>query len=245
MDFYIWQKLRQPFALPADIAIPHKCKWEMFAFNSLGCLLCSRVHTCTFGNCQDTYEVGDGTVCALSGVVINRYNFQVNEWDHNYPTYAVKSCAAVRNKPERNIELMVNKAISELVQTTPETASRTKLCNMLTKQVCTTIAFFSSEMGMKIKSVDFRNLSIGMLYLMKTGVRLNGLDILPAINQLHDILPPESQLQRRYNFRCKYITDVENKMKLLLRDINTKQLEKVCWNLSISFQQQNKRQKRD
>jgi len=67
----------------------------------------------------------------------------------------------------------------------------------------------------------YKNFTFGMLYLMKSGIQLHGVHILPTVMALQNLLPPESQLQRRFNFKCKNITDVENKINLLLHWIFT------------------------
>ena len=225
----VWRMLRRPFALPQEIDIPHTCQWESFAFSKLGCTLCGKIHCCDDGRCENTFQCSDGTVCALSGIVVNKYNFQINEWDTNYPSYAVKRGLSTRSKTDKNCELLVQNAIAEVLQHCEHTPDFVQLCDFLSKQVCKTIAFFATEMGMKIKMVDYKNFTFGMLYLMKNGVQLHGVHVLPVVHALRNLLPPESQLQRRFNFKCKNITDVENKIKLLLREINAKQLQCACW----------------
>jgi len=134
----------------------------------------------------------------------------------------------------------VQKAIVELLQHCENTPDFASLCKYLNKQVCTTIAFLSTEMGMKLKMMDYKNFTFGMLYLMKSGIQLHGVHILPTVMELQHLLPPESQLQRRFNFKCKNITDVENKIKLLLRDISAKQLQSACWNMTLHAEREDK-----
>ena len=226
--------LRRPFALPNDVQIKHKCKWERFAFDKLGCVLCAAKHECAAGKCSQTYECEDGTICQLSGVVINKYNFQMHEWDNNYPSYAMRRNLNLRNKTDRNTDGIIYNTVQEILCQCDDSVmthgENSNLLKQLSQQICTTVAFFSTEMCMKIKSLDYRNLAIGMLYLMKHGISMHGVNILPKVPILMEILPAESQLHRRFNFKCKNITDVENKIKLFLRDISIVQLEKICWN---------------
>ena len=151
MDERIWCLLRRPFALPQNIDISHTCRWEAFTFSKFGCTLCGKIHSCDDGRCETTVQCNYGTVCALSGIVVNKYNFQVNEWDTNYPSYAVKRGLSTRCKTDKNQDLIVQKAISELLQNCENTPDFCLLCEYLGKQVCTTIAFLSTEMGLKLK----------------------------------------------------------------------------------------------
>lgn len=236
MDYRVWKLLRQPFALPTDVPVKHDCKWERFAFDKLGCVLCAAIHECGAGKCTQTSESEDGIVCELSGIVIHKYNFQIHEWDNNYPSYAMRRNFNTRNNTDQSTHCVIRDTVKEILQQCNDNASdntNPNLLNELSAQIGTTIAFFSTEMGMKIKSLDYRNLSIGMLYLMKHGISMHGVHILPRMSILQKILPPESQLHRRFNFKCKNITDVENKIKLYLRDINIAQLEKICWNTNL------------
>ena len=237
MDVKIWSMLRRPFALPQDIEISHTCRWESVTFSKFGCTLCGKIHCCDDGKCKHTIQCNYGRVCSLSGVVVDKYNFQVNEWDTNYPSYAVRRGPSTRCKADKNHDIIVQKAIAELLQHCERTPDFDRLCEYLNKQVCTTIAFLSTDMGMKLKMVDYKNFTFGMLYLMKSGIQLHGVHILPVVMALHNLLPPESQLQRRFNFKCKNITDVENKIKLLLRDISAKQLQSACWNMTLHAEQ--------
>ena len=237
MDEKIWSLLRRPFALPQNVDISHTCRWEAFTFSKYGCTLCGKIHSCDDGRCEETVQCNYGTVCALSGIVVNTCNFEVNEWDTNYPSYAVKRGLSTRCKTDKNQDLVVQKAILELLQHCENMPDFGSLCEYLNKQVCTTIAFLSTEMGMKLKMMDYKNFTFGMLYLMKSGIQLHGVHILPTVVALQTLLPPESQLQRRFNFKCKNITDVENKIKLLLRDMSAKQLQSACWNMTTHSEQ--------
>jgi hypothetical protein len=233
INYEVWKKLRRPFVLPTDVPMPHTCKWERFAFDKLGCVLCAAIHDCAAGKCTQTHEAEDGTICLLSGVVINRYNFQMHEWDNNYPSFAMRRNQCTRSKVDLNTDCIVHDTVNDLL-VQKNTGNKTHhLVNLLSRQICTTIAFFATEMQMKIKILDYRNWTIGILYLMKNGISMHGVHVLPKISALQTLLPPESQLHRQYNFKCKNITDVENKMKLYLRDINVAQLQKFCWNTNL------------
>ena len=83
------------------------------------------------------------------------------------------------------------------------------------------------KLHMKIKQAEIRNISIGLLYLMKTGIRVHNVCVLPCIEEFHHMLPPESTLIKNHNFKPKHITDVENKFKFFFRDVNMSEFGKL------------------
>lgn len=71
-----------------------------------------------------------------------------------------------------------------------------------------------------IGKVKQPGLIIGILYLLKNGVTYRGVIILPKIRGLEYILPMESHLACYFGIRCKTITEVENIVKLFVRNSN-------------------------
>lgn len=49
----------------------------------------------------------------------------------------------------------------------------------------------------------------GLLYLMRSGITIHEICVLPAISALHHMLPNESNLLKHHRFRSKFITDTE------------------------------------
>lgn len=70
---------------------------------------------------------------------------------------------------------------------------------------------------MPLKFSDTLHIAAGTLYLMRSGVHVHGLCILPRHAQLQHMLPPESSLDVHYSVRTKSITDAENLIKRSLR----------------------------
>ena len=68
-----------------------------------------------------------------------------------------------------------------------------------------------------MKSGDLRNTIFGLVYLLKTGIYVGCVAIVPRVPELEQFLPHEGQLARYFDFRAKYITDVENKCKFAFR----------------------------
>ena len=68
-----------------------------------------------------------------------------------------------------------------------------------------------------LKNSDVRAFVFGMLYLMCRGVVMNGVEILPRVEELRSVVPSENNVGQFLNFRSKSITETENKFKFLFR----------------------------
>jgi len=64
-----------------------------------------------------------------------------------------------------------------------------------------------------------RSISIGLVYLMRTGLFIHGTIILEAIPELHNILPPESALEELTGLKPKLVTETENIVKHIIRTL--------------------------
>jgi hypothetical protein len=64
-----------------------------------------------------------------------------------------------------------------------------------------------------------RSISIGLVYLMRTGLFIHGMIILEAIPELHNILPPESALEELTGLKPKLVTETENIVKHIIRTL--------------------------
>ena len=75
----------------------------------------------------------------------------------------------------------------------------------------------SSNLRLNLKCGDLRNTIFGLVFLLKQGVYAGCMPIVLRIADLDRFLPNEGQLFRFFNFRAKYITDIENKYKFAYR----------------------------
>jgi hypothetical protein len=78
-----------------------------------------------------------------------------------------------------------------------------------------------------LRGLDTRTLVFGMLYLMRTGICAHSLCLLPTQSQLVLLLPNESYLAKIFGFKAKHITEVENRLKFLLRSCTSAEIEKM------------------
>lgn len=60
-------------------------------------------------------------------------------------------------------------------------------------------------------------LIVGLLYLMRSGLSIFDMGILPKIDMLKSLLPIENNLMQFFQIKCKFITETENVVKLQLR----------------------------
>jgi hypothetical protein len=68
---------------------------------------------------------------------------------------------------------------------------------------------------------------IGLLYLMRSGLVLHGVTVLPSHPELTWLLPLESYLFPCFQIRCKTITEVENLVKINVRLLSGQQLQRL------------------
>lgn len=116
MDYMLklWQQLRQPFILPICSVGHHTCDWEKIDLDLFACKLCSNVHACRDLACSDVVETNDGTVCALSGVVIREKKYDENEYQDTIdftdlkPSYRQYDEEAVGDQIEFTINNILN-----------------------------------------------------------------------------------------------------------------------------------------
>lgn len=75
-----------------------------------------------------------------------------------------------------------------------------------------------------ITETRLQNVTVGLLYLLRTGIIVHDIVVLPQLRILNDILPMESHLGTFFGVRAKCITETENVVKIILRNISKQQL---------------------
>jgi hypothetical protein len=61
---------------------------------------------------------------------------------------------------------------------------------------------------------------VGMLYMMRSGVTIDNITVLPRLPQLKRLLPLEQHLQTFFNIRSKVVTEAENVIKYNMRGVH-------------------------
>ena len=241
--YSVWYALRRPFAVPATERNTHKCVWEMFAAGNAGCLICAKHHRCSIDVCDDVEKASDGTFCRITGMCIKAQNLEINEFEDVYPTYMKQSFVCI---PTENTNTILHDRVNEyltnflrlsyVVAQMDLVASldREEFCKMLSSSIYSLMCICKSKLNMKIKYSEVCSVTIGLLYMMRTGIRAHNICVLPCIPVLCKVLPPESMLMKLYNFRPKNITDVENKFKFHLRGVPLKQFQHLGLHFSVN-----------
>ena len=71
--------------------------------------------------------------------------------------------------------------------------------------------------GMTFKSPEVKKITVGLLYLMRSGVFIKQSVILKQLVDMQKVLPPENILLKSYGIHPKFITETENRLKFSLR----------------------------
>ena len=85
------------------------------------------------------------------------------------------------------------------------------------KNDCRRILRFMVTCGMPVKAAEAPRLTVGLLYLMRHGIRNAKHVVLEQRSEIAQILPAEAQLSKHYDIHPKFITETENRIKFCLR----------------------------
>lgn len=94
---------------------------------------------------------------------------------------------------------------------------RQRLVRHIVEQ-CIRILHILANHGMHIRINEVQRLAVGIVYLMRCGVTMNGVFVLQRVPELESLLPPESSLLSAFSIHPKYITEMENRLKFCLRN---------------------------
>jgi len=93
---------------------------------------------------------------------------------------------------------------------------RRQLVRDATEQCCKVLQILIRN-GMPIRSHEIQRLTVGVLYLMRTGVVFQNVYVLPRRTDICSLLPPETMLRSFFGVHPKCITEIENRLKFCLR----------------------------
>lgn len=108
---------------------------------------------------------------------------------------------------------------------------RKHIADICSQQLRSTIPICNRYLQMNIRRNDMRVVVFGLMFLMRTGICIHDICVLPSITELYQILPNESNLFRNFNFKCKHITDIENKFKFHLRNVTRSHMHTMGFHL--------------
>ena len=121
---------------------------------------------------------------------------------------------AVQRASSRADALSVVDAIEHALRTTAErkrydefdTAARSRVAAVCSQQLRSAIPICSKHLNLSVRRSDMRVVVFGLLYLMRSGVTIHDICVLPCIQELTQMLPNESNLLKYFAFRSKHIT---------------------------------------
>lgn len=100
---------------------------------------------------------------------------------------------------------------------TIDTKSRLDLASWCSATLCKHIHLLNSMGNGYITESKLRPVAIGLLYLLRSGITMHGIVLLPKCTILCNILPLETQLDTVFKTRSKVITETENLVKTIFR----------------------------
>jgi hypothetical protein len=78
-----------------------------------------------------------------------------------------------------------------------------------------------------IKPMELRMYVVGLMYLMRSGISIYNIQVVPCIPHLVHLLPTENLLETIFDYKSKHITDIENKFKFYFRQMSHETLLKL------------------
>lgn len=67
----------------------------------------------------------------------------------------------------------------------------------------------------------------GLLYVLRSGIKFEDIEIVPQVSTLQTLLPPANILERSSGVRAKVITEVENRIKFRLREMSRDSIRSI------------------
>lgn len=108
---------------------------------------------------------------------------------------------------------------------------RAQTIETVAQKITSILNFYQLHCNKCIKPLEIKMYVVGLLYLMRSGVVVNNLQVIAQIELLKCILPSENLLECFFNFRSKNITDIENRFKFFFRQIPSVVLQKMSVSL--------------
>jgi hypothetical protein len=78
-----------------------------------------------------------------------------------------------------------------------------------------------------IKPMEVKIYIIGLMYLMRSGVTIHNIQVIPCKPIILYLLPSENLLDPLFQLKSKYITNIENKFKYFFRQISPNTLQEM------------------
>jgi hypothetical protein len=101
---------------------------------------------------------------------------------------------------------------------------RTTLASWCTEKIRHHLMILHTNFPDIIQVSRIQGIVVGLMYLMRCGIIVKGVVVLPRLQLLHDVLPLETHLNQMFNIKGKVITETENTIKQVLKSLSTNEL---------------------
>lgn len=103
-------------------------------------------------------------------------------------------------------------------------AERQRICEWCVDMIHRHMCLMNAMCKGVITEAKLRSAAVGLLYMLRQGIIVHELVVLPRLKRLEDILPLENHLDVLFGVRAKCITETENVVKIILRSVTKQQL---------------------
>lgn len=103
-------------------------------------------------------------------------------------------------------------------------ADMARVVEACAREICMLMSIAYYKLRMPTRPSDMRDNVVGLLFLMRTGITVHDVCVLPRLPLLRFVLPIENMLPKVFGIQSKTVTDVENRYKMNIRQLSRQQL---------------------
>ena len=104
---------------------------------------------------------------------------------------------------------------------------RRALCEICVERVTNLLSWCTRYLKIVVKQNELKYVTWGLTYMMRQGVEVQNVMIVPKIPELESVLCNEAIVSRYLGFKAKNITDVENRFKFEFRSMSSENLARL------------------
>lgn len=160
-----------------------------------------------------------------------------DEWERNVEKRVLSFIRVARNKKRENgtnlldiFRYVMHETIASRRVIFLSHKDKERICTTCSRHIFCLLKTLHCEFGVSFLrrgEQKRQSIAVGLLYIMRTGITVRGVEILPSMPILKSILPHETLLQDFFRLRPKIITETENFIKAHLRIVSVHTLRKL------------------
>lgn len=113
-------------------------------------------------------------------------------------------------------------------------ADMARVVDTCAREICMLMSIAYHKLRMPTRPSDMRDCVVGLLFLMRTGITVHDVCVLPRLPLLRFALPIENMLPKIFGIQSKTVTDVENRYKMTIRQLSRQQLLAAGFDVQLS-----------